>query len=150
MVAQAQLAYTDLFKANQRITEQQNEIEQLLSARNAARLRADHAEKLYNQLERQLVHAAKESYTLIQHFQKPEDRPKMDKELDERINAGWEIAQETVNTLDLTKHVRIVRFVRTAPIEPATDQPPMTVTVGNPAGAAATPSVTVADPVAFP
>lgn len=146
MVAQAQLAYTDLFKANQRITEQQNEIAQLLSARNAARLRADHAERLYTQLESQLLHQAKESFTLIQQFQNPEDRPKLDRDLDERINAGWEIAHETYNTLEVNRHIRIVRFIRTAPIEPATDQPPIT--------AEATPPVQTTvypvDPVAFP
>lgn len=151
MVAQSHLIQTDLFKANQEIAALTQEIERLLIARNAQARRADHAEKLYHQLEAQLVHPAKESFTLIQQFQNPEDRPKLDRDMDEHINAGWEIAHETYNTLEATRHIRIVRFSRTAPIEPATDQRPITEQV-SPTAPADDPALPVypVDPVEFP
>jgi hypothetical protein len=148
MVAQSHEAATRhnaLLEAGIRIAELERDLEAMAIARNANRLRAERAEDVVKQLEAQITHPAKEVLTLVQQPQNPEDWRKADSDLAERINAGWAVASEIVNTIEImgkVQHFRIVRFVRTAPIEPATDQPPIS--------AAATPSVTAVDPVAFP
>lgn len=160
MVAQPHQApsrHNALLEAAQKIADLEIDLQNMTHAREAHKLRADHAEKLNRQLEAQLTHAAKETVTLVQQLHKPEDRTKADRELVEYINTGWVVDYETVNTLDVLQHFRIVRFIRTAPIEPATDQPP--ITAGNPVGVAAQDSLTVpvpvqplypGDPIAFP
>lgn len=139
----------------------QKDVETLTRALNAARLRADHAERLVHQLESQITHPVQETITLIQELLPSDVRLKADRELVEYINANWMVASEIVNTVEsatskmplTVQHYRIVRFIRTAPIEPAHDQPPITaaaiekeyLTVANPAPTPEYP----ADPAAY-
>lgn len=153
-----------LLEAGQEIARLNGEIETLTIQRNAHSLRAQRAEEVVRQLEAQITHPAQETITLVQELLPSDVRLKADRELAEYINANWVVASEIVNTIESVngklpmsvQHYRIVRFIRTAPIEPATDQPPATVTVAAAAtnsDAAATPApepVYPADPADFP
>lgn len=122
----------------------QKDVEALTKALNANRLRAEHAERLVHQLESQLTHPTKEACTLVQLIGQPEDRKKADAELAQVINDRWERFDCAIIANPGESTVRIVTLTRTAPIEPASDQPPLT------ASATVNESLTVVDPAPEP
>lgn len=132
MIAQPQEAasrHNALLEAGQEIARLNAEIETLTISRNAHNRRAERAEEVVRELESQLTHPVQETITLVQELLPRDVRLKADAELVEYINANWTVASEIVNTIEsangklplTVQHIRIVRFIRTAPIEPAPD-----------------------------
>lgn len=132
------------------------EIEMLKHARDAARLRADRAESVVKQLEAQISHPAREAITIYTKIKLDTDRVKHDAALAKLFSDGWSfICDGTVLVADPVE--RYTTLMRVAPIEPATDQPPITAAATlNVAAAETVPTPawptgrTPADPAAFP
>jgi hypothetical protein len=156
MVAQSHEAasrHNELLRAAQEIADKNLEIQQLTHSYNAQKLRADRAELVNRQLESQIASPKREAITVYTKMKLDTDRVKHDAALAKLFSDGWSVVCDgTVLVADPVE--RYTTLSRVKPIEPATDQPPMTVTVGNPVGAAATPPVQThiypGDPATFP
>lgn len=155
MVAQpyeAPSRHNELLKAAQEIADKNIEIQQLQHKLEAHRVRADRAEMLNRQLESQIASPKRDVKTLYSHITLPVDQEKLDADLAKMTSAGWERFDSGV--IPGEKPLRFVTLIRVAPLEPATDQPPITVTAtlteGNPVGATVQAPADPVAPAAYP
>lgn len=132
MVAQPHdpaIRHNELLRAAQEIADLKQELIDMTNARNANKARADRAEAVNRQLEAQLKTDKREALTLIQDITMPEARALSDKEYADFRSQGWTPDNITISTAvgEVSTHYkRIVTLIRVAPLQPATDQPPIT------------------------
>lgn len=127
MVAQPHdpaIRHNELLKAAQDIADKNQEIERLTYSLNAHKARADRAESVVRQLEAQLATEKREIKSLYSYVALPVDQEKLDADLAKMTSAGWERFDSGVIPGD--KPIRFISLIRVAPLQPATDQPPIT------------------------
>lgn len=140
MVAQPHEAtgrHNALLDAGRKIADLERDLEAMTIARNANRIRAERAELLVRQLQSQIASPKREAKTIYTKMKLDADRAKHDAEVAKLMSDGWTfVCDGTVLVADPVE--RYTTFSRTAPLEPATDQPPITaaatVTEGNACG----------------
>lgn len=130
MVAQPHEApsrHNELLRAAQDIADLKVELAEMTAARNANKARADRAEAVNRQLETQLKTDKREIKTLYVKTALVADLEKLDSDLAKMTSAGWERFDSGIIPGD--NPIRFITLIRVAPLEPATDQPPITAAV---------------------